>query len=341
MHEVAGRCDYGRSNRIYHYCLRNTTMRLSRAQFSCPADLAKMIAQVNSLPTQFHFSFEKLIETSEERQVPIWVLAGEYVLALPDAVQLAMFGSVEVREAQKADSYEYWLNNDAVAQDRIHDFCADHAYPDEIRDKMMSWGAEQIADFLVEMGNYGDEYSYLAQLIENAEESGEAENYSYLQYPRWTGAFAALLRLQEARDFLHTIVELGRNIERQVFEGDDPVDIASQQRKFVARQSENEWRSKRLSRRLLAVEVSIDAGGHIHFEPSQWAKAIDGVDITRVRRCEVCDKVYWAKRRDAFACTKEHAKVRQMRLLRANWKENGDLYKKARKKRVKERKETK
>jgi hypothetical protein len=317
-------------------------MRLSRAQYNCPSDLAKIIEEVNILPADFHFSFEQLIERNRDRIVPysLDILEYEYFRELPEALKSAMLRSKEVKEAEKEDAFEYWLNNDGKAMDRVQDFCLDHDYSDEVTEKMMSWDSERIAHFLVGMGYYGEEYSRYAQVKREAEENEDEEEFYDFGSPIWNGAFKALFRLEEARNFLLAVVELGANLVGDSFPGDEPQDVASQQRKFLARQAENSWRLKKLSRRLMASEVTIDSNRHINFGLSEWARAINGVDITRVRRCEVCDKIFWANRRDAFACTKEHSKVRQMRLLRVNWRENGNLYKKARKQRVKNGKET-
>lgn len=80
---------------------------------------------------------------------------------------------------------------------------------------------------------------------------------------------------------------------------------------------------------LLAV-VERDGRLFIHF--GYVLDSLNGIEISRLRACEVCSKFFWAKRKDSFACCKKHAKVRQMRLLRKSWDEKSDLYLKARKK---------
>jgi len=59
--------------------------------------------------------------------------------------------------------------------------------------------------------------------------------------------------------------------------------------------------------------------------------SINGVNITRIRECDVCKEFFWAKRKDSYACSLKHAKVRQMRKLRKNWNKSGGLYLNARK----------
>ncbi|HEX8565176.1 MAG TPA: hypothetical protein VF648_05865 [Pyrinomonadaceae bacterium] len=70
----------------------------------------------------------------------------------------------------------------------------------------------------------------------------------------------------------------------------------------------------------------------INPEFSRYAKELQGVDVSRVRSCEICGKFFWAARKDAVACSKKHSKTRRMRLLRQHWKESGELYLEARKK---------
>ncbi len=84
---------------------------------------------------------------------------------------------------------------------------------------------------------------------------------------------------------------------------------------------------------------NIDTEGNLSLEISPMFQMIDGINITRLRVCEVCEQIFWANRKDAFACSKQHAKTRQMRLLRANWKAKGELYLNARKKKVNKQKE--
>ncbi len=93
--------------------------------------------------------------------------------------------------------------------------------------------------------------------------------------------------------------------------------------------------------RISNVKASIDKDGNVHFELNDYAKSLEGVNISRLRLCEYCQKVFWANRKDAFTCSPKHARNRRMRLLRENWKEKGDLYLNARKKKAKKKKEKK
>jgi len=96
---------------------------------------------------------------------------------------------------------------------------------------------------------------------------------------------------------------------------------------------------KEISNKVVTTEVIIDGNGNIRFELSPYAEALQGVNISRLRVCDICEKFFWASRKDTFACSKKHSKVRQMRLLRENWKDKGDLYLKARQKKTNKKKE--
>lgn len=80
------------------------------------------------------------------------------------------------------------------------------------------------------------------------------------------------------------------------------------------------------------IWANFDQNGVLTLEIAPLLESINGVNLNRLRTCEVCQSFFWADRKDAFACSKKHSKVRQMRLLRQNWKEKGKLYLKARKK---------
>jgi len=93
--------------------------------------------------------------------------------------------------------------------------------------------------------------------------------------------------------------------------------------------------------RISSVNASIDSSGNVQFELNDFAKSLQGVNISRLRLCEYCNKIFWANRKDSFTCSTKHARNRRMRLLRENWKEKGDLYINARKKKAKKKKESK
>jgi hypothetical protein len=89
---------------------------------------------------------------------------------------------------------------------------------------------------------------------------------------------------------------------------------------------------QKLSAKVLATEVIWDKSGTINFKLSPYAELLQGVNVTRLRICEICSKFFWANREDTKTCSKLHAKTNRMRSLRKNWDEKRDQYLKARKK---------
>jgi hypothetical protein len=96
-----------------------------------------------------------------------------------------------------------------------------------------------------------------------------------------------------------------------------------------------------LEMRVNKVDITVIRDGEVKIEIDKNVEALQGVDISRLRICEYCKKLFWANRNDAYTCSPKHARNRRMRLLRENWKEKGDLYLKARQKKAKKQKEIK
>lgn len=93
--------------------------------------------------------------------------------------------------------------------------------------------------------------------------------------------------------------------------------------------------------RISSTNVSVDPDGNVHFELNEFAQALQGVSILRLRLCEYCEKLFWANRKDTFTCSPKHARNRRMRLLRESWKNSGHLYLNARKMKTDKKKENK
>lgn len=94
-----------------------------------------------------------------------------------------------------------------------------------------------------------------------------------------------------------------------------------------------------LETRIAEVDLIVARDGDVKIDIEKNALALQGVNISRLRICEYCKKLFWANRNDTYACSPKHARNRRMRLLRENWKEKGDLYLKARQKKAKKKKE--
>jgi hypothetical protein len=53
-----------------------------------------------------------------------------------------------------------------------------------------------------------------------------------------------------------------------------------------------------------AAIYQIDSDGVMRVELDEFSRAIHNVDVTRIRRCNKCQKFFWAKRRDQLCCSK-------------------------------------
>lgn len=92
-----------------------------------------------------------------------------------------------------------------------------------------------------------------------------------------------------------------------------------------------------LETRISEVDLIVARDGDVRIEIEKNAVALQGVNISRLRICEYCKKLFWANRKDAYTCSPKHARNRRMKLLRENWKKSGQLYLEARKKKSKKK----
>jgi len=80
-----------------------------------------------------------------------------------------------------------------------------------------------------------------------------------------------------------------------------------------------------LSLRLFPVKtfatLEVDKQGVIRVNQDQFAAAVDGIDSTRIRECKVCERAFWAGRRDSMCCSSNCADKRRKRQHRARYKE--------------------
>jgi predicted nucleic acid-binding Zn ribbon protein len=73
-----------------------------------------------------------------------------------------------------------------------------------------------------------------------------------------------------------------------------------------------------------AVDVYIDDGGFFRVRVDEFLEAIDGVEASRVRSCEVCGIIFWAGRRDQLCCSTKCARVLRTRRWRARYYHVGE-----------------
>lgn len=71
----------------------------------------------------------------------------------------------------------------------------------------------------------------------------------------------------------------------------------------------------------VTTTIRISNDGLIEFERDDFMRAIEGVEVERLRRCAICSKFFWAGRLDQQCCSKNCANTLRNRRWRANSKE--------------------
>ena len=79
---------------------------------------------------------------------------------------------------------------------------------------------------------------------------------------------------------------------------------------------------------LLVENAYLDKEGRIRRQPNPFAETIEGVEVSRIRACLVCRKLFWAQRKDKRCCSDEHSIIIRQRQSRKNKKEKGKIYSK-------------
>jgi hypothetical protein len=73
---------------------------------------------------------------------------------------------------------------------------------------------------------------------------------------------------------------------------------------------------------LSETEVRIEADGTAYLQKSLFSDAIDGIDVRRIRLCEVCENLFWAKRLDQVFCSKACSGLQRVQ----RWREKSAEY---------------
>jgi hypothetical protein len=69
------------------------------------------------------------------------------------------------------------------------------------------------------------------------------------------------------------------------------------------------------------VFAKIDNKGRLHVEHTRLLRAIEGVEINRIRLCKICRKIFWAGRADKDCCSHKCAGVSRTRKWRERYPE--------------------
>ncbi|HEX8748499.1 MAG TPA: hypothetical protein VF717_15105 [Pyrinomonadaceae bacterium] len=80
---------------------------------------------------------------------------------------------------------------------------------------------------------------------------------------------------------------------------------------------------------VLFVEYAyLDEHGKIRRQPDKFTEIMEGVEISRLRTCLVCQKLFWANRKDKKCCSEMHSAVIRQRQSRKIKEERGQIYSK-------------
>jgi hypothetical protein len=70
----------------------------------------------------------------------------------------------------------------------------------------------------------------------------------------------------------------------------------------------------------------LDENGIIRRSPNPFAETLEGVEVSRIRACLICRKLFWANRKDKRCCSEEHSRIIRQRQVRENQRINKDIY---------------
>jgi hypothetical protein len=79
------------------------------------------------------------------------------------------------------------------------------------------------------------------------------------------------------------------------------------------------------------IVLDFDEDDQLQFAVDEFSKALEGVDVYRIRKCEICKKVFWAGRLDKKCCSKKCNNVFNVRRSRERREVDPGAYKEKRK----------
>ena len=310
----------------------------SRAKYNCKPALAVLIAEANLLEKDFYFDLRVLVDDPDR----FWIRWYEVFKGLPKSLVSYLFNSPEVYEYEIGDSIEYWENHDGAALDCLRDLLTNEEISETEYEQIASSSSSDVAEFLVDKGFRGRNYSWFREsqkqkkLFERDDEDARNQSTEIIIdfFASVQPAYIRTLeRLQETRAFLIAITKIAERLNTSCIdqEATSRARVHSNSLGNFDRELNNMLQED-LRKEIFQSSLRISEDGILNFSISSLADAVQGIDISRLRRCDVCDDIFWAMRKDAFACSRQHAKRRQMRLLRQNWEQSGHIYRQARRK---------
>ena len=119
--------------------------------------------------------------------------------------------------------------------------------------------------------------------------------------------------LRNTRNTLYRLAEIGENIEP-----------------YLGKQLEGVV----LGMGLLLEYGHLDKDGRLRRSPNPFAEALEGIEVSRIRACLICRKLFWASRNDKRCCSEEHSRIIRQRQVRENQRINKGIYGRAARKRI-------
>jgi hypothetical protein len=306
----------------------------SRSKFACNPKLAELIYEANLLPADFSFDFER---AANEKGFDIALTEWEEILwqELPEQTieyicEKALFNITFLNRtyflANQGKSYKFKTFSEI---DKI--LIEAHQYYKKID--------------VNRIGKLFDDESFKGFLLEIRHHNFQSEPYTFLYY-----TINPLIQLTETRNFLSNILKIN-NPGNLVNSRDTALHSAlfphesGKSSNTPIQVIKGELFSPNLitvREKLSETNISLSEEGIINFELSPFAEALQGVNISRLRTCEICSRFFWASRLDAYTCSKQHAETRKKRLQRQSWKEKGHTgkggYLSSRRKKTKDKK---
>ncbi len=326
----------------------------SRAKYQCNAKLAELIKKANILPYSFDFDwkvekaehgfevaferFKKMFfELSVEEQFAlVEVDFGKNYVSYPAAVS---------RKLKKGDEFRFCLRVLDSSQEviKIRKFFKNAIAQFKVAQE------PEIKNLISEEENIYDAFNKLYSDIEPL--------YKFIACWKVAEYYSDEFRLMSEKHrngvmlyLTARYIQLGKAAELGIRDKEASAYIEKWKSLFIIQDWTTDYAERltvildflancalSLDSHITGVYLFVVREGDVKVEISDYADALQGINISRLRICEYCKKLFWANRSDTYACSLKHARNRRMKLLRENWKNSGHLYLEARKKKSKKK----
>ncbi len=151
-----------------------------------------------------------------------------------------------------------------------------------------------------------EEFNGWLRSMPSASENAEVENQYWLKRIEIHKKLVDIYeRFKWIRENLYKLAEVGENLEEHVGK---QLDVALG---------------------VLFVEYAyLDDNGRIRRQPDKYTETLEGIEISRLRTCVVCKKLFWANRKDKKCCSEMHSALIRQRQSRESKREKREVYSK-------------